>query len=83
MFVEVPLEEQLMIEKQVRAVPDHVDTKEIAELCGSLVRQNHHQQKLLQQAVTRIMELEVIEECQDDEPQQSPWWRNIFLCFKS
>jgi len=83
MFVEVPLEEQLMIEKQVRAVHDHVDTKEIAELCGSLVRQNHHQQKLLQQAVTRIMELEVIEECQDDEPQQSPWWRNIFLRFKS
>jgi len=54
MSVELPLEEQLAIEKQVRAVHDHIDTKEIAELCSSLIRQNYHQQKLLQQAITRI-----------------------------
>ena len=57
MSVELPLEEQLMVERQVRAVHDHVNTKEIAELCSSLIRQNHHQQKLLQQAIKRIMEL--------------------------
>lgn len=80
MSVEVPLEEQLMIERQVRAVHDHADTKEIAELCSSLIRQTHHQQKLLGQAVKRIMELEIIEECQA-EPKSS-WWRNLFLRFK-
>ena len=82
MVVELPLEEQLMVERQVRAVHDHADTKEVAELCSSLIRQSHHQQKLLQQAIKRIMELEIIEECQGDKPQQLPWWRNILLCFK-
>jgi hypothetical protein len=83
MSVELPLEEQLMLERQVRAVHDHVNAKEIAELCSSLIRQNFHQQKLLQQAVTRIMELETIEEYQDDEPEPLPWWRNVLLRFKS
>lgn len=83
MLVELPLEEQLMIERQVRAVHDHVDGKEIAELCSSLIRQNHHQQKLLQQATKRIMELEIIKECQDDKPRQSSWWADVFLRFKS
>ena len=82
MSVELPLEEQLMLERQVRAVHDHADTKEIAELCSTLIRQTHHQQKLLQQAVARIMELEITEECQGDEPKQLSWWRNIFLRFK-
>ena len=83
MSAEIPLEEQLMVERQVRAVYDHADAKEIAELCSTLIRQNHHQQKLLQQAITRIMELEIIDECEDDTPEQLPWWRNIFLRFKS
>ena len=82
MSAEIPLEEQLMVERQVRAVHDHADAKEIAELCSTLIRQNHHQQKLLQQAITRIMELEIIDECEDETPEQLPWWRNIFLCFK-
>ena len=71
-----------MIERQVRAVHDSVDTKEIAEICSSMIRQNFYQQKLLQQAITRIMELEIIEECQDDKPEPLPWWRNILLRFK-
>ena len=82
MSVELPLEEQLMVERQVRAVNDHVNTKEIAELCSSLIRQKSHQQKLLQQAIKRIMELEIIEDCQDNQPQQLPWWQNILLRFK-
>lgn len=82
MSVEPSLEEELMVEKQVRAVHDHTDRKEIAELCASLIRQTHYQQKLLGQAVTRIMELEVMEECQDQEPEPSSWWRNIFMRFK-
>jgi len=82
MSAEIPLEEQLMVERQVRAVYDHADAKEIAELCSTLIRQNFHQQKLLQQAITRIMELEIIDECEDDTPEQLPWWRNVFLRLK-
>ena len=82
MLVELPLEEQLMVERQVRAVHDHVNTKEIAELCSSLIRQNHHQQKLLQQAIKRIIELEIIEDCQDNQPQKLSWWQHILLRFK-
>ena len=62
MAVELPLEEQLLVERQVRAIQDHSDNKEVAALCGSLVKQNHYQQKLLQLAISRIMELEVLEE---------------------
>lgn len=82
MQVDLPLEEQLMVERQVRAVHDHADAKEVAELCSALIRQSHHQQKLLQQAITRIMELEIIEECQDEEPKRLPWWRNFLLRLK-
>lgn len=82
MSVEIPLEEQLMLERQVRAVNEHADSREIANLCASLIRQTHHQQKLLAKAVTRIMELELIEECQADN-KKLPWWRNIFFRLKS
>ena len=82
MSVEPSLEEELMIERQVRAVHSHADAKEIAELCSTLIRQTHHQQKLLGQAIKRIMELEIIDECEDEKPVPSPWWRNIFLRFK-
>ena len=82
MSVELPLEEQLMVERQVRAVHDSVDAKEIAEICGSAIRQNFYQKRLLQQAITRIMELEMIEECQDNKPEPLPWWRNILLRLK-
>ena len=70
MVVQLPLEEQLMLERQVRAVHDHTDTKAIAKLCGTLIRQNHHQQKLLQQALKRIMELELIDEVESPSEQR-------------
>lgn len=62
MIVELPLEEQLSLERQVRAVHDTVDKSVTTKLCETLIRQNHHQQKLLQQALGRIMELEAINE---------------------
>lgn len=84
MTVEPSLEEELMVERQVRAVHSHADAKEIAELCATLIKQTHYQQKLLGQAVKRIMELEIIDECTEDEgePEPSSWWRNIFLRLK-
>jgi hypothetical protein len=62
MVVDLPLEEQLMLEQQVRAVHDQADTEAITKLCGTLIRQNHHQQRLLQQALKRIIELEIVNE---------------------
>jgi len=53
-----------MIEQQIRNVHNHGNSKEVVELCASLIKQNHYQQKLLGQAVKRIMELEVTDECQ-------------------
>lgn len=77
MAVELPLEEQLMVERQVRAIQENADAKEIAALCGTLIRQSHHQQKLLQQAIGRIIELEVYEENCEDQTPKSSWWRTL------
>ena len=71
-----------MLERQVRAVHDHTDTKAIAKLCGTLIRQNHHQQKLLQQALKRIMELEIIDEVESSSEQRLPWWQQLFARVK-
>jgi len=72
-----------MLERQVRAVHDHTDTKAIAKLCGTLIRQNHHQQKLLQQALGRIMELELIDEVESLPEQRLPWWQQLLARVKA
>jgi len=82
MVVQLPLEEQLMLERQVRAVQDHSDTESIAKLCGTLIKQNHHQQKLLQQALKRIIELEIIDETKPSFEQHLPWWQQLFMRVK-
>lgn len=58
MVVELPLEEQLSLEKQSRIALLHDDTEQVRKLCAQLIKQNHMQQILLKQAVGRIMELE-------------------------
>ena len=72
-----------MLERQVRAVHDHTDTEAIAKLCGTLIRQNHHQQKLLQQALKRIMELELIDEVESLPEQRLPWWQQLLARVKA
>ena len=72
-----------MLERQVRAVHDHTDTEAIAKLCGTLIRQNHHQQKLLQQALKRIMELEIIDEVEPSFEQRLPWWQQLLARVKA
>ena len=83
MVVQLPLEEQLMLEQQVRAVHDHTDTKAIAKLCGTLIRQNHHQQRLLQQALKRIIELEIVNEVDHNIEQNLPWWQQLLARVKA
>lgn len=79
MVVELPLEEQLMLERQVRAVHEQADTEAVAKLCATLIRQNYHQQKLLQQALKRIIELEIVDEVSNNTEQRLPWWQQLFM----
>ena len=72
-----------MLERQVRAVHNHTDTEAIAKLCGTLIKQNHHQQKLLQQALKRIMELELIDEVESLPEQRLPWWQQLLARVKA
>ncbi len=77
MVVELSLEEQLAVETQARLVLNCPDSKEVARLCSTLIKQNAHQSKLLSQAVNHI----AILECSTMfliEPTRSRWWQRIF-----
>ena len=65
MIVELPVEEQLTLEKHARVPLHQGSADQIRQLCSSLIRQNHHQQKLLKQATSRIIELEAMAACLD------------------
>lgn len=63
MVVDLPLEEQLTIEKQARAALTHYDADAVRKLCASLIKQTQMQQVLLKQATGRIIELEAVVMC--------------------
>ena len=75
MVVEFSLEEQLAVETQARVALNHSDSKEVAQLCATLIKQNAHQSKLLSQAVRHIARLEAIM-CFTHLTR--PWWKRIF-----
>jgi hypothetical protein len=60
MVVNQSIEEELELEKNVRDVQNCTDEDALKSLCVSLVRTNWHQQKMLQQAVGHIGELDAI-----------------------
>ena len=70
MIVEFSIEEELQIEHQARSVLHCSDTKEVARLCSSLVKQNAYYQKLLRQATAHIAELEIIGMLSEDIKSQ-------------
>ncbi len=76
MVVEFRLEEQMEVETQARLVLNCPDSKEVARLCSTLIKQNAHQSKLLSQAVNHI----AILECSTMFLIHStrPWWKRIF-----
>ena len=76
MVVEFSLEEQLAVETQSRLVLNCPDSKEVAQLCATLIKQNAHQSKLLSQAVRHVARLEAII-CFTHLTR--PWWKRIFL----
>ena len=75
MVVEFSLEEQLAVETQARVALNHSDSKEIAKLCATLIKQNAHQSKLIKQAVHHIAALEATLYLQQS---RRPWWKRIF-----
>ncbi len=65
MIAEQSLHEELQMERTVRSVYNTRDLEEIQGLCSALVRQNWHLRKLLNQAVTRISEMDAQAACSD------------------
>jgi response regulator RpfG family c-di-GMP phosphodiesterase len=65
MVINQSLEEELEVERSVREVYNCDDQETIKQLCAGLVRQNFAQGKLLNQAVTRIGELDAKLACWD------------------
>lgn len=82
MAAELPLEEQLTVENQIRAICDECDTDTIKDLCKTLIQQNHHYSLLIRNATKRIIELELAADDADSvetiETVRTPWWRVIF-----
>ena len=58
MIAEQSLYEELRMERSIRSVYNTQDLEEVQGLCAALVRQNWRQRKLLNQAVTRISEMD-------------------------
>lgn len=65
MVVNQSLEEELVLEQNVRDVQNCNDEDALKSLCVSLVRTNWHQAKLLRQAVGHIGELDASMPCSD------------------
>ena len=63
MVVKQTLEEELILERQVRSISNVDDLHVLQQLCSSLTRQNWHYSKLLKQAVGRVAELDVRRVC--------------------
>tara|TARA_R100000231_G_scaffold139516_1_gene121043 strand:+ start:118 stop:333 length:216 start_codon:yes stop_codon:yes gene_type:complete len=61
MVVNQSLEEELALEKAVRAVEQVTEVKTLQSLAAAMTRQAWHQQKLLKQAVGRIAEMDAIQ----------------------
>ena len=83
MVVTPTLEQELKLEWEARAIIEDDEHKNIANLCAQLNKQVWYQQKLIEQAVAHVMELEAQMACVDlvDEilaEKKKPWWKTIF-----
>jgi len=83
MVVTPTLEQELKLEWEARAIIEDDEHKNIAKLCAQLNKQVWYQQKLIEQAVAHVMELEAQMACVDlvDEilaEKKKPWWKTIF-----
>jgi len=77
MQVEFTLQEELRMEQQAREVLTATNHEEVAKLAASLVKQAAYQQKLLQQAVRYVAELEVKVTLAEDVEDYRPWYKRL------
>lgn len=81
MVVEFSVEEELRIEQQSRTVLQCDDSKEVAKLCSSLVKQNAYLSQLVRQATGHISELELkiaLDELEETDPKTAAMARSLF-----
>ena len=83
MVVTPTLEQELKLEWEARAIIEDDEHKNIANLCAQLNKQVWYQQKLIEQAVAHVMELEaqmasieLVDEILAEK--KKPWWKTIF-----
>ena len=76
MIVEPTLEQELKLESESRAILEDDNHEEIAKLCAALSKQTWYQQRLIDQTVKRVAELEAMLICQEIRNER-PWWRRI------
>ena len=78
MVVQPPLEIELQLEKEARAIIQDDDHEQIAQLCATLSKQNWYQQQLIKQCVGKIGELEAELVCLEVRKEKKEmWWHKI------
>ena len=71
------IDEEFELEKTARCILEDDDHEEIAKLCSSLVKQNFYQQKLLEQTIRHVAELDAIIACWEDVKPQKTWLQKL------
>ena len=77
MQVEFTLQEELRMEQQAREVMTASNHEEVRKLAAALVKQAAYQQKLLQQAVRYVAELEIKVTLAEDVEDYRPWYKRL------
>tara|TARA_R100000781_G_scaffold93440_1_gene58041 strand:+ start:311 stop:592 length:282 start_codon:yes stop_codon:yes gene_type:complete len=78
MVVQPPLEIELQLEKEARAIIQDDDHEQIAQLCATLSKQNWYQQQLIKQCVGKIGELEAQLVCLEEvKDRRETIWQKI------
>ena len=71
------IDEEFELEKTARCILEDDDHKEIAKLCSALVKQNFYQQKLLEQTIRHVAELDAIIACWEDVKPPKTWFQKL------
>ena len=71
------LEEELELEKTARCILEDDNHQEIATLCSILVKQNFYQQKLLEQTIRHVAELDAIIACWENVEPKKTWLQKL------
>ena len=71
------IDEEFELEKTARCILEDEDHEQIARLCSSLVKQNFYQQKLLEQTIRHVAELDAIIACWEDVKPQKTWFQKL------